>query len=92
MGSPMAGMDFKIPTVLTSEELMEKAFHRASKIRKNGTNALDSKKKTALAKVTASGDIVVTALQGYVDRFPRLDKEAPSTGAPPRPRSSRTTP
>ena len=37
MGSPMAGMDFKIPTVLTSEELMEKAFHRASKIRKNGT-------------------------------------------------------
>ena len=75
MGSAMAGMDFKIPTVLTSEELMEKAFHRASKIRKNGTNALDSKKKTALAKVTASGDIVVTALQGYVERFPRLDKE-----------------
>ena len=25
----MAAMDFKIPTVLTSEELMEKAFHRA---------------------------------------------------------------
>ena len=41
MGSPMAGMDFKIPTVLTSEELMEKAFHRASKIRKNGTGEGD---------------------------------------------------
>ncbi len=68
-------MDFKIPTVLSSEELMEKAFHRASKIRKEGANSLDTKKKTALAKVTASGDIVVTALQGYVDRFPRLDKE-----------------
>ncbi len=75
MARDMAGMDFKIPTVMTSEELMEKAFHRASKIRKNGTNALDSKKKTALAKVTASGDIVVTALNGYVARFPRLDKE-----------------
>ena len=70
----MAGMDFKIPTVLTSEELMEKAFHRASKIYKNGTNTLDTRKKTALAKITASGDIVVTALQGYVDRFPRMDK------------------
>ena len=70
----MAGMDYKIPTVLTSEELMEKAFHRASKIYKNGTNPLDTRKKTALAKVTASGDIVVTALQGYVDRFPRMDK------------------
>ncbi len=71
----MAGMDFKIPTVMTSEELMEKAFHRASKIRKNGTNALDSKKKTALAKITASGDIVVTSLNNYVNKFPRLDKE-----------------
>lgn len=71
----MTAMDFKIPTVLTSEELMEKAFHRASKIHKNGTNSLDTRKKTALAKVTASGDIVVTALKGYVDRFPRLDKE-----------------
>lgn len=68
-------MDFKIPTVLTSEELMEKAFHRASKIHKNGTNSLDTRKKTALAKITASGDIVVTALKEYVDRFPRLDKE-----------------
>lgn len=70
----MAGIDYKIPTVLTSEELMEKAFHRASKIYKNGTNTLDTRKKTALAKVTASGDIVVTTLQGYVDRFPRMDK------------------
>lgn len=70
----MAGIDYKIPTVLTSDELMEKAFHRASKIYKNGTNTLDTRKKTALAKVTAAGDIVVTALSGYVDRFPRMDK------------------
>ena len=61
MGSAMAGMDFKIPTVLTSEELMEKAFHRASKIRKNGTNALDSKKKTALAKVKPLDGVEVDA-------------------------------
>ena len=71
----MVGVDYKIPTVLTSDELMEKAFHRASKIYKNGTNTLDTRKKTALAKVTAAGDIVVTALAGYVDRFPRMDKE-----------------
>lgn len=68
-------MDFKIPTVLSSEELMEKAFHRASKIQKNGTNALDGRKKTALAKVTASGDIIVTTLTRYVNSFPRMDKE-----------------
>ncbi len=71
----MAGMDYKVPTVLSADELMEKAFHRASKITKNGTNPLDSRKKTALAKVTAAGDIIVTALSSYVDRFPRVDKE-----------------
>lgn len=71
----MAGIDYKIPTVLTADELMEKAFHRASKIYKNGTNTLDTRKKTALAKVTAAGDIVVTALTGYVNKFPRMEKE-----------------
>ncbi|MCL1905219.1 MAG: 50S ribosome-binding GTPase [Methanomassiliicoccaceae archaeon] len=64
-----------IPTVLTSDELMDKAFRRASKIQKNGTTALDFKKKTALAKVTASGDIVVTTLKDYVNRFPVIEKD-----------------
>lgn len=54
---------------------MDKAYSRAAKISKRGTNALDGKKKTALAKVTASGDIIVSTLNGYVSRFPRLDKE-----------------
>ncbi|MCL2607026.1 MAG: 50S ribosome-binding GTPase [Methanomassiliicoccaceae archaeon] len=64
-----------IPTVLTSDELMDKAFHRASKIQKSGATVFDQKKKTALAKVTASGDIIVTTLREYVDRFPRMEKE-----------------
>ena len=71
----MAGMSYKIPTVLSSEELMDKAFHRASKISKKGNDFLDGKKKTTLAKVTASGDIIVTTLNGYVKKFPRMDKE-----------------
>ena len=71
----MAAKSYRIPTVLSAEELKDKAFHRASKITVNGTNALDSKKKTALAKVTASGDIVKDAFTGYVDKFPRMEKE-----------------
>ncbi len=71
----MASIERQIPTVLTSEELMDKAFSRAAKISKRGTNALDGKKKTALAKVTASGDIVISTLVGYIHRFPRMDKE-----------------
>jgi len=71
----MAGVSFRIPTVLSAEELMDKSFKRASKISKKGTNALDGKKKTALAKVTASADIVTSTLNSYVDKFPRIDKK-----------------
>ncbi len=71
----MAEKTYRIPTVLTSEELMDKAFHRASKISISGANFLDAKKKTTLAKVTASGDIIKDTLDGYVDKFPRIDKE-----------------
>ncbi|MCL1978743.1 MAG: 50S ribosome-binding GTPase [Methanomassiliicoccaceae archaeon] len=70
----MAGASFRIPTVLTADELMDKSFKRASKISKKGSDALDGKKKTALAKVTASGDIVTSTLNGYIEKFPRIDK------------------
>lgn len=71
----MAGMNTSIPTVLTAEELMDKAFRRAAKISKKGSDSLDTKKKTTLARITASGDIVETALVGYVKKFPRLEKQ-----------------
>ena len=70
----MAGASFRIPTVLSADELMDKSFKRASKISKKGTNALDGKKKTALAKVTASSDIVTSTLDSYINKFPRIDK------------------
>lgn len=71
----MAKVDYKVPTVLTAEEIIRKAFHRASKIHKNGTNSLDTCKKTTIAKIAASGDMVYTSLSGYVDGFPIINKE-----------------
>ncbi|MCL2031986.1 MAG: 50S ribosome-binding GTPase [Methanomassiliicoccaceae archaeon] len=71
----MAGVSLRVPTVLSADELMDKSFKRASKISKKGSDALDGKKKTALAKVTASGDIVISTLNGYISKFPRIDKE-----------------
>ena len=71
----MAETTYRIPTVLSAEELMDKAFRRASKISVSGATFLDAKKKTTLAKITASGDIIHDTLQGYVDRFPRIEKE-----------------
>lgn len=71
----MAEKTYRIPTVLSAEELLDKAFHRASKISIKGSDYLDGKKKTTLAKVTASGDIITDALKGYVDKFPRIEKD-----------------
>lgn len=71
----MAAKSYRIPTVLSAEELTDKAFHRASKITVNGTNALDGKKKTTLAKITASGDIVKDTFVSYVTKFPRIEKD-----------------
>lgn len=54
---------------------MDKAFRRASKISKKGSDSLDTKKKTTLARITASGDIVETTLVGYIQKFPRIEKQ-----------------
>lgn len=66
---------YRIPTVLSAEELTDKAFRRASKVTVNGTNALDTKKKTTLAKITSFGDLVKDTFTGYVEKFPRIDKD-----------------
>ena len=71
----MTGASFRIPTVLSADELTDKSLKRAAKVSKRGSDPLDGKKKTALAKVTASSDIVTSTLDGYVKKFPRLDKE-----------------
>lgn len=65
----------KIPTVLSADEITDKAFSRASKVSISGTDALDRLKKTSLGKVTTIGDIVKDTLDKYVDTFPRIEKE-----------------
>jgi nucleolar GTP-binding protein len=65
----------RIPTILTSDEIMDKAYHRAAKIKKNGATAFDGRKKTALAKVNAAGNIVTSTLDKYLEAFPKLEKE-----------------
>jgi nucleolar GTP-binding protein len=64
----------RIPTILTSKELLDKAFKRASNIKKKGVDRLDSTKKSALAKMTTSGDIVSGTLDHYVRSFPSFRK------------------
>ncbi len=66
-----------IPTVLTSQEILDKAFHRASKIEVEDHVAKYRIKKTNAAKVQAVGDIVFETLMKYVRKFPSLDQLHP---------------
>jgi nucleolar GTP-binding protein len=63
-----------IPTILTKEELLDKAFGRSVKITKQGEDRLDGKKRTATARISASGDILHGTLTKYVKAFPSMEK------------------
>jgi nucleolar GTP-binding protein len=65
----------RIPTILGADELLDKAFRKASKVSLRGREKLDTAKKTSLAKVSASGDVINSTLMKYVRAFPNLDKK-----------------
>jgi len=65
----------QIPTIMTSQELLDRAYARASKSQVNGSVPFDTVKKTNIAKITAIGDMTVVTLNKYVKAFPRMEKE-----------------
>lgn len=64
----------QIPTILTPAELLDKALGRASKIEKVDKVALYRARKTTIARAESAQQAVVDTLQGYVRKFPSLDK------------------
>ena len=65
----------RIPTIMTSQELIDRAFARASRTEVPGAAPFDSVKKTNIAKINSIGDMTVTTLLKYVRAFPRMEKE-----------------
>lgn len=63
-----------IPTILTPEELLDKALGRASKIQKEDREYFYRVKKTTIAKIESQTDVLVETLQGWVRKFPNLDR------------------
>ncbi|PNX49524.1 MAG: hypothetical protein BV457_01365 [Thermoplasmata archaeon M9B1D] len=63
----------KLPIVLTSEQLLDRAFKKTKKIQIIDRNALYRKKKTIIAKTESFSNFVVTTLENYVKFFPSID-------------------
>ena len=68
----------KIPTVLRSEELIDKMFRRAKKVEVSySKNRLAMEKNLSIAKIYTARDVAVSTLQKYVDSFPYINKLHP---------------
>lgn len=68
---------FDIPTVLTADELLDKAFKRASKVDISRETRLDSVKEINIAKLKSSSDTIVSTMGRYVKTFPSLNRLSP---------------
>lgn len=66
-------MEFNITPVLNAEELLDKAFGRASKKRKEGKDRLESKKKTVSTKLNSIAHTIEDTIGRYEDEFPTTE-------------------
>jgi nucleolar GTP-binding protein len=65
---------FRIPTILTSDELLDKAFKKASKVSITGRfGVMKKKQKIAKAKLTSSSQTIDATLKKYIKAFPTID-------------------
>lgn len=68
---------FDIPTVLTADEILDKAFRKASKVEHRGRTRLDTVRETNISKVKSASDIIVSTMGKYVKAFPSIERLSP---------------
>ena len=68
---------FEIPTVLSAEELLDKAFRKASKVDYEGETRMDTVRESNIGKLKSVRDTIVDTLGRYVKAFPSIDRQSP---------------
>jgi len=68
---------FEVPSILTAESLLDKAFGRAAKATATGPNRVARARNLAVARVRTAGQAIETTLRGYVKGFPSIDRLPP---------------
>lgn len=68
---------FRIPTVLTAQELLDGAFRRAKKARGRGRAPLEKSRNGSLSRISAFSDGLDAALRRIPHSFPNLDSLDP---------------
>jgi nucleolar GTP-binding protein len=65
---------FAIPTILTADEILDKAFKKASKVDIQCFTRIDSVREINIAKLKSSSDTIVSTMGKYVRTFPSIEK------------------
>ena len=68
---------FELPSILTAESLLDKAFGRAAKATASGPDRLARSRNLAVARVRGAGHTIESTLRGYVKGFPSLERLPP---------------
>ncbi|UCE92257.1 MAG: 50S ribosome-binding GTPase [Methanobacteriota archaeon] len=66
-----------IPTVLTADEILDKAFRKASKVDVRRGTRLDTVRQINISKLKSSSDVIVSTLGRYVKSFPSIEALSP---------------
>jgi len=72
-----ADEDEDIPTVLTADEVIDKAFRKASKVRVEDPEAFYAFRKTLVAKLDSVSDTIGTTMDRYISSFPSFNSLPP---------------
>lgn len=67
---------FDIPTVLSADELLDKAFRKASKVDFEGETRLESVREINIGKMKSIRDTIVDTLGKYVKAFPSIERQS----------------
>lgn len=68
---------FDIPTVLSADEILDKAFKRASKVEHQGRTRLETVREINISKLKSSSDTIASTMGKYVKAFPSIGKLSP---------------
>ncbi|MCJ2555743.1 MAG: 50S ribosome-binding GTPase [Candidatus Thermoplasmatota archaeon] len=68
---------FRIPAIMTCDELLDTAFKRVSKVSVGGRNKKEIAKKTSIKKIDVLNDVIVSTLTRYQKKSSSVDSLHP---------------
>lgn len=70
----MQNLRKRVPTILTADEILDKAFRKVNKIDKQGPDKVELVKRKSMARIASATDVISSTLMKYVKAFPSINE------------------